>query len=57
MMLPHIALAVWLKSSFEKMMCWYLVLYALQHKDNVAAKYARGSFEIVATGNGSKKLK
>jgi hypothetical protein len=49
-MLPHIALALWLKSCFEKMMCGGLILYALRHKENVAAKYGHGTFEIVATG-------
>jgi hypothetical protein len=49
-MLPHIALALWLKSFFEKIMCGVLVLYALRHKENVAAKYGPGTFEIVATG-------
>jgi len=49
-MLPHIALALWLKSCFEKIMCWALVFYALRHKQNVAAKYGHGTFEIVATG-------
>ena len=59
-MVPHIALAMalWFKSSFDKLMCWILVFYALQHKDTVATKYANGTFELVATGKSpAKKLK
>jgi hypothetical protein len=55
MMLPHIALTLWFKSSIEKLMCWGVVLYALRHKQNVAAKYGNGTFEIVATGNDDPK--
>jgi hypothetical protein len=55
-MLPPIALALWFKSSFDRLMCWFLVLYALRYKDNVAAKYANGTFELVATGVATKKL-
>lgn len=56
-MLPHVALALWFKSSFEKLMYWFLVFYALRNKDNVATKYANGTFELVATGGSRKKLK
>jgi len=52
-MIPPIALAVWFKSSFDKMMWFILVFYALRSKDNVATKYGNGTFELVAT----KKLK
>jgi hypothetical protein len=54
-MLPHIAIALWFKSSMEKLMCWGVVLYALRHKQNVAAKYGNGTFEIVAVGNAARK--
>ena len=58
MMLPHIALTLWFKSSIEKLICWGVVLYALRHKENVAAKYGNGMFELVATGDSPpKKLK
>jgi hypothetical protein len=57
-MLPHIALALWLRASVDKLMCGGLVLYALRHKQNVAVKYGGGTFELVATGNRvPKKLK
>ena len=57
-MLPQIALTLWFKSSIEKLMCCWIVLYALRYKQNVAAKYGNGTFEIVATGNSApKKLK
>jgi hypothetical protein len=57
-MLPQIAFTLWFKSSIEKLMGWGVILYALRHKQNVAAKYGNGTFEIVATGNSShKKLK
>jgi hypothetical protein len=49
------ALPEWIQSSIEKLMCWGVVLYALRHKQNVAAKYGNGTFEIVATGNGDPK--
>lgn len=56
-MLPHIVLALWLRSCFERVMSWALVLYALRHKENVAARYGHGTFEIVATGKrAAKKL-
>lgn len=56
-MLSQIALVLWIRSWFEKVMCGVLVLYALRHKENVAAKYGPGTFEIVATGRrGAKKL-
>jgi len=56
-MLPHIVLVLWIKSWSEKVMCWLLVFYALRHKENVAAKYGHGTFEIVATGRlGERKL-
>lgn len=57
-MLPHIALLLWIKASLEKLMCGALVLYAVRHKENVAAKYGHGTFELIATGNSQpKKLK
>jgi len=45
-----------LKSSIEKLTWFGLILYALRHKENVAAKYGRGIFEIVATGSATRKL-
>jgi len=54
-MIPQIAFVVWFKSSIEKMMAWGVVLYALRHKQNVAAKYGNGTFEIVATGSTARK--
>ena len=57
-MLPHIAFALWVRSCVEKLMCGALVFYALKHKQKVAAKYANGTFELLATGdNNKKKLK
>ncbi len=54
-MIPPLVAAVWFKSSFEKLMGWTLILYALRHKENVAAKYSHGQFELVATGNSKTK--
>jgi hypothetical protein len=54
-MFPHIAIMLWFKSSLEKLMCWGVVLYALRHKQHVAAKYGNGIFEIVAVGNNARK--
>jgi hypothetical protein len=54
-MLPHIALTLWFKSSVEKLMCWGVVVYALRHKQSVAARYGNGTFEIVAIGNSTRK--
>jgi hypothetical protein len=54
-MIPPLAIALWFKSSFDKLACWILVLYALRHKDNVAAEYAHGSFKLVATGTTKPK--
>jgi hypothetical protein len=52
------SLYVWLglKSSLEKLMCLGVIVYAIKHKENVAAKYSRGTFEIVATGSTAKRL-
>ena len=52
------SLSVWLslKSSLERMTWFSLILYALRHKENVAAKYGHGTFEIVATGKTPRKL-
>jgi hypothetical protein len=52
---PVFFAALWFKSSFEKLMSWSLILYALRHKENVAAKYSHGQFELVATGNAETK--
>ena len=54
-MLPHIALALWFRSSVEKFMYGGLILYALMSKQNVAAKCGNGTFEIVATGDSPRK--
>jgi hypothetical protein len=51
--LPFVAM---LKSAVEKILFSYLVLEALRNKDNVAATYVKGSFQIVATGSTSRKL-
>jgi hypothetical protein len=57
-MLPHIVFLLWIKASIEKLMCGGLVLYALRHKQNVAAKFGDGKFELIATGDSSPlKLK
>lgn len=57
-MLPHIAFALWIKSCLEKLMSGALVFYALKHKQNVAAKFGNGTFELLAIGdNNQKKLK
>jgi hypothetical protein len=53
-MIPQIAVVVWFKSSIERLMAWGVVLYALRQKQDVAAKYGNGMFEIVATGNNSR---
>lgn len=52
------SLSVWLsmKSSLERITWFGLILYALRHKENVAAKYGQGTFEIVATGKTPKEL-
>ena len=52
------SLSVWLglKSSVERMTWFGITLYALRHKENVAAKYGHGTFEIVATGKPPRKL-
>ena len=54
-MIPQIAVILWIKSYVEKLMGWGVVLYALRHKQNVAARIGNGTFEIVATGNSSRK--
>jgi hypothetical protein len=57
-MIPQIAFLLWIRTSIEKLMCGGLILYALRNKQNVAAKYGNGTFELVATGeNPTKKLK
>jgi len=57
-MVPQIAFFLWIKASVEKLMCGGLVLYALRYKQNVAAKFGNGIFELVATGEcNEKKLK
>jgi hypothetical protein len=57
-MIPQFAFLLWIKASAEKLMYGGLILYALRHKQNVAAKYGNGTFELVATGNRvPKKLK
>ena len=54
-MLPQTVLAWSLKSWLEKVMGWAVILYALRHKENVAAKFSNGQFEIVATGSSEYK--
>jgi hypothetical protein len=57
-MIPQFAFLLWIKASIEKLMCGGLVLYALRHKQNVAAKFGDGKFELIATGDRSPmKLK
>jgi hypothetical protein len=53
------SLSVWLgvKSLVERLTWFGLILYALRHKENVAAKFGHGTFEIVATGTSQKSLK
>ncbi|MBB5055787.1 hypothetical protein HDF16_000456 [Granulicella aggregans] len=52
------SLSIWLgmKSSIERLTWFSLILYALRHKENVAAKFGHGTFEIVATGKGLRKV-
>jgi len=50
-MLPQIAIFLWIRASIEKLLCGGLVLYALRNKQNVAAKFGDGKFELVATGD------
>ena len=50
-MISPIALAVWFKSSIDRLVCFGVVLYALRNKQNVAARYGNGVFELVATGD------
>jgi len=50
-MLPQIAIFLWIRVSIEKLLCGGLVLYALRNKQNVAAKFGDGKFELVATGD------
>jgi hypothetical protein len=54
-MIPKIVLWVWIKASVEKFMIGGLIFYALRNKDNVAAKFGNGTFEIVATGDSDRK--
>jgi hypothetical protein len=54
-MIPQVVAALSFKSSFEKLMGWSLILFALRYKENVAAKYSHGQFEILATGNAKTK--
>jgi hypothetical protein len=57
-MIPQFAFLLWIKASIEKLMCGGLVLYALRHKQNVAAKFGDGKFELIATDDRSlMKLK
>jgi len=49
-------LIVSIKSFIEKMMFLSLVLFALRNKENVAAKFGKGMYEIVATGTAKKEL-
>jgi metal-dependent amidase/aminoacylase/carboxypeptidase family protein len=48
---------VGIKGSIEKLVFGCLVYSALRHKENVAAKYDHGVFEIVATGTPPKNLR
>jgi hypothetical protein len=52
------SLSVWLgvKSSLERLTWFGVTLYALRHKENVAAKCGHGTFEIIATGTPPRKL-
>ena len=45
-----------LKSSLERLTWFSVTLYALRHKENVAAKCGHGTFEIIATGTPPRKL-
>jgi hypothetical protein len=55
MMLPHVAIALWFRSSVEKFMYGGLIFYALKRKQNVAAKCSNGTFELIATGDLEQK--
>ena len=55
MMLPHVAFALWVRSCLEKFMYGGLIFYALKRKQNVAAKYGNGTFELLATGDSPPK--
>lgn len=50
-MIPQLAFFAWIKSSLEKVACGGIILYALRHKQNVAAKIGKGTFEILAMGD------
>jgi hypothetical protein len=54
-MITLVALFAWIRLSLEKLACLGIVFYALRHKDKVAAKIGRGTFEILATGGSSQK--
>jgi len=54
-MLPHVAFALWVRSCLEKFMYGGLIFYALKRKQNVAAKYGNGTFELLATGDSPPK--
>jgi len=47
---------VGVKTSIERLMFYCLVHSALRYKENVAAKYGHGAFELVATGKAPRKL-
>jgi hypothetical protein len=48
-MIPELAFVAWIKSTIEKLAFGGIVLYALKRKQNVAARFAKGTFEIIAT--------
>lgn len=50
-LLTTISTFLGIKASFDKVIYCGLVLYALRTKKTVAAKYAHGTFEIIATGD------
>ncbi len=52
------SLSVWLglKAFIEKLTWFALILYALHKKENVAAKFGHGTFELIATGKSPQKL-
>jgi hypothetical protein len=54
--LSSLSFFVGTKTFIEKLMFSGLVYYALRYKDNVAASYVHGKFEIVATSKSSGKL-
>jgi hypothetical protein len=50
------SVVVGLKSFVEKLMFSALVYSALRNKDNVAASFGNGKFELVAAGTAPRKL-